>query len=127
MPEDAPVMSAVSATSETLIAYAGRQRRRGCEDRSDVNADGDIGGPGPRLGGRVPLGPGGAVISRPPTRAGGRQPGADTVPAGPRPDRALEGVPAAEAQDAGLRGAGGGPLPDQAHPHAGGLLHLSHG
>ena len=59
--------------------------------------------------------------------ARGRQPGADAVPARPRPDRALEGVPAAQAQDAGVRRAGGRPLPDAAHPHARGLLHLANG
>ena len=52
---------------------------------------------------------------------------AHAVPARPRPDRALEGVPAAEAQDAGVRGPGGRPLPHPAHPHAGGDPDLAHG
>ena len=43
---------------------------------------------------------------------------AHAVPARSRPDRALEGVPAPEAQDAGLRRAGGRPLPHAAHAHA---------
>src|SRR5437868_4117342 len=34
-----------------------------------------------------------------------------------RPDRALQRVPAPEAQDASVRGAGGRALPDAAHPH----------
>ena len=77
--------------------------------------------------GGVPLGVGRALVPGAPARAGGRQPGADAVPARPRPDSAFEGVPAAEAQDAGLRGSGGGPLPDAADPHARGLLHLADG
>ena len=68
---------------------------------------------------------GDALVSGAAARAGAGQPGEDAVPARPRPDRALEGVPAAQAQDAGVRGAGGGPLPDPAHPHARGLLHLA--
>ena len=51
---------------------------------------------------------------------------AHAVPARPRPDRALQGVPAAEAQDAGVRGAGGRPLPHAADPHARGDEDLAH-
>ena len=45
-------------------------------------------------------------------------PAADAVPARPRPDRPHEGVPAAEAQDAGLRRPGRRPLPHAADAHA---------
>ena len=38
-----------------------------------------------------------------------------------------QGVPAAQAQDAGVRGARGRPLPDAAHAHAGGDADLAHG
>ena len=47
-------------------------------------------------------------------------PAPDRVPAGPRPHPALQGLPPAEAQDPGVPGAGGRPLPGPAHPHAGG-------
>ena len=60
-------------------------------------------------------------------RAGGRLPAAHAVPARPRPDRPLQGVPAAEAQDAGVRGARGRPLPHPADPHARGDAGLAHG
>ena len=40
------------------------------------------------------------------------------VPARPRPDRPLQGVPAPQAQDAGLHRARGRPLPHAADPHA---------
>ena len=43
---------------------------------------------------------------------------AHAVPARPRPDRPLEGLPPAQAQDAGVRRAGGGPLPHAPHAHA---------
>ena len=59
--------------------------------------------------------------------AGGRLLPAHAVPARPRPDRALQDVPAAQAQDAGLRGAGGRPLPHAAHAHARGHRDLAHG
>ena len=52
---------------------------------------------------------------------------AHAVPARPRPDRALEGVPAAQAQDAGLRRPRGRPLPHAADPHARGHPDLAHG
>ena len=42
---------------------------------------------------------------------------AHAVPARPRPDRALQGVPPAQAQDAGVRRARGRPLPHAAHAH----------
>ena len=40
--------------------------------------------------------------------------------AGYRPDRPLQGIPAAETQDTGFSSAGGGPLPDPDDPYAGG-------
>src|SRR5581483_1751595 len=43
---------------------------------------------------------------------------ADGVPARPRPHPAFEGVPAAEAQDAGVHPAGGRPLRHAPHAHA---------
>ena len=49
-------------------------------------------------------------------RAAGPAP--DLLPARPRPHRALQGVPAAEAQDAGVPRARGRPLPRPPHPHA---------
>ena len=73
---------------------------------------------------RVRRGGGGAVAARHallpgrPRAARGGLRAAHAVPARPRPDRALQGVPPAEAQDAGLRRAGGRPLPHAAHPHA---------
>ena len=76
---------------------------------------------------RVPLGARHPLVSGPAAGARGGQPGPDAVPARPRPDRPLQGVQAAQTQDAGVRGAGGGPLPDPAYPHAGGLLHLPDG
>ena len=60
-------------------------------------------------------------------RRGARQPAAHTLPARPRPDRALEGVPAAQAQDPGLHRPRGRPLPHPPHPHARGLRDRSHG
>ena len=71
-----------------------------------------VGGGGARAGGPALLS-GGARASRGGLRA------AHPVPARSRPDRALEGVPPAQAQDAGLRRAGRRPLPHAAHPHAG--------
>ena len=52
---------------------------------------------------------------------------AQPVPARPRSHRPLQGVPAAEAQDAGLRRARGRPLPHAPHAHARGGRHLAHG
>src|SRR6266511_4122784 len=131
MPEDAPVISAVSATERTLnLIFRGRVagvvpgRVRTSEHD---HAYRDARGTGSLLGIRVPLGARDAFVSGPEARAGGGQPGADAVSAGPRPDRPLEGVSSAEAQDAGLRGAGGRSLPDEADPHARGLLHLADG
>ena len=80
-----------------------------------------------RLGAGVLLGAGDAVVPGRPARARARQPGPDPVPARPRPDRALEGVPAAQAQDAGVHRPGGRPLPDPAHAHARDLLHRPDG
>ena len=76
------------------------------------------GGSGSLLGGGVPVGPGDAVVSGGAPGAGARQPDAHAVSARSGPDRALEGVPAAQAQDAGVHRAGGRPLPDAAHAHA---------
>ena len=56
-------------------------------------------------------------------RARARQPGPHAVPARPRPDRALEGVPAPQAQDPGVHRARGRSLPDPAHPHPRDVLH----
>ena len=52
---------------------------------------------------------------------------AHAVPARPRPHRPLQGVPPAQAQDAGLHRARGRPLPHAAHAHARGVRHLAHG
>ena len=68
-----------------------------------------------------------AVLSGAPPRARGGLRAADAVPARPRPDRPLQGVPAAQAQDAGVRVARGRPLPHAAHPHARGHADLAHG
>ncbi len=54
-------------------------------------------------------------------RAGLRPPHA--VPARPRPDRAQQGVPPAQAQDPGVHLARGRPLPHAADPHARGVRH----
>ena len=51
---------------------------------------------------------------------------AHAIPARPRPDRALQGVPAPQAQDAGVRGARGRPLPHAPHPHARDDADLAH-
>ena len=52
---------------------------------------------------------------------------AHPVSARPRPDRPLQGVPAAQAQDAGVRGPERRPLPHPADPHARGHPGLAHG
>ena len=59
--------------------------------------------------------------------ARGRLRPAHPVPARPRPDRAREVVPPAQAQDAGLRRAGRRPLPHAADPHAGDDADQPHG
>ena len=51
---------------------------------------------------------------------------AHPVSARPRPDRAQQGVSPAEAQDAGVRGARGRPLPHAADAHARGHDDLAH-
>ena len=79
-----------------------------------------------RVGGGGALAAGGPLVSRAARAARGRLRAAHAVPARPRPDRALQGVPAAEAQDAGLRRARGRPLPHAAHPHARGDADLAH-
>ena len=75
----------------------------------------------PPVPARRPVLPGRAGAARGGVRA------AHAVPARPRPDRALQGVPAAQAQDAGVRGARGRPLPHAAHPHARDDADLAHG
>src|SRR4051812_1344744 len=80
-----------------------------------------------RVGGRVALAAGGALVSGRARARGGGLRVAHAVPARPRSHRALQGVPAPQAQDAGLRGAGGRPLPHAADPHAGGDPDLAHG
>ena len=70
---------------------------------------------------------GGALLPRARDAGGTRLHAAHPLPARPRQDRALQGVPPAEAQDPGVRGADGGPLPHAAHPHAGGHEDLAHG
>ena len=57
--------------------------------------------------------------------AGGGLLAAHALPARPRPDRALQGLPAPQAQDAGVRRARGRPLPHPAHPHARGHADLA--
>ena len=57
----------------------------------------------------------------------GRLAAAHAVPARPRPDRPLEGVPPAQAQDPGLHLARGRPLPHAAHAHARGGRDRAHG
>ena len=59
--------------------------------------------------------------------AGARLGPPHAVPARPRPDRALEAVPAPEAQDAGVHLAGGRPLPHPAHAHARGVRDRARG
>ena len=80
----------------------------------------------PGLRGVVSVAAGGALLPGRARARGAGLPAAHAVPARPRPDRALEGVPAAQAQDAGVRGAGGRPLPDAADPHARGDADLPH-
>ena len=58
--------------------------------------------------------------------ARGARPLSHRVPARPRPDPPHHLVPAAEAQDAGLRGAGGRPLPHPPDPHPRGVGRLAH-
>ena len=83
-------------------------------------------GSGVRLGGRSSSPRGDAVLPGAARGRGARQPAAHAVPARSRPDRPLEGVPPAQAQDAGLRRPRGRPLPDPPHPHAGGLRDRPH-
>ena len=60
-------------------------------------------------------------------RAGARLRAAHAVSARPRPDRPLQGVPAPQAQDAGVRRPERRPLPHAADPHARGDPGLAHG
>src|SRR6266508_3396389 len=55
-----------------------------------------------------------------PGATGGAPPAAHGVPARPGPHRELEGLPPAQAQDPGVPGAGGRPLPGPADAHPGG-------
>src|SRR5215207_8348760 len=68
-----------------------------------------------------------ALVSGRARAAGGRLRTAHAVPARPRPDRALQGVPPAQAEDAGVRRARGRPLPHAAHAHARDHADLAHG
>src|SRR5262245_45900744 len=108
MPADAPVISAVSAIEWSLFRIFGRRVAAIVPEWVRTSGHGGthphVRGPDPILGVRVPLGAGDALISGAKTRAGTGQSRANTVPAGPGQDRALEGVPAAEAQDPGVRG-----------------------
>ena len=61
-----------------------------------------------------------------PRARGAAGPAAHRLPARPRPHRARQGVPPPEAQDPGLPGARGRPLPGAAHPHARGLADRAH-
>ena len=71
-----------------------------------------------RAGGAAALAAGGALLSGAARARGGGLLAAHAVPARPRPDRALQGVPPADAQDAGVRGAARRPLPHAADAHA---------
>src|SRR6266545_712424 len=55
-----------------------------------------------------------------PGAAGGASPAPHGLSGGPRPHRAHEVLPPPQAQDPGVPGTGGGPLPGPAHPHPGG-------
>ena len=96
-------------------------------ERCGRTESGGAQGAGGALGGGVPRRAGDAVLSGPAARARARQPRAHAVSARPRPDRALEGVPAAEAQDAGVHRPGGRPLPNPPHAHARDVLHRADG
>ena len=65
--------------------------------------------------------------SRPGARRRARLRAAHAASARPRPDRPLQGVPAPQAQDPGLRRARGRPLPHAPDPHARGHADLAHG
>src|SRR4051794_31667816 len=79
------------------------------------------------VGGRAPVAARGAVVAGAAAGRGGRLRAALAAPARPRPDRALQGVPAAEAQDAGLRGPRGRPLPHPPDAHDRGDADLADG
>ena len=79
--------------------------------------------PGPR--GARPLAAGDSFLSGPAARARARLWSAHAVSARPRPDRPLQGVPASQAQDPGVRAAERRPLPHAAHPHARGHAGLA--
>ena len=64
-----------------------------------------------------------ALVPRQARPGGARLRAPHPVPARPRPDRALQGLPPAQAQDPGVHRAGGRPLPHPADPHARGLRH----
>src|SRR3954453_18890400 len=79
------------------------------------------------VGGRAPLAARGPFVAGAPARARGGLRAALAAAARPRPDRALQGVPEAQAQDPGVRGARGRPLPHAADAHARGDADLAHG
>ncbi|CAA9492996.1 MAG: dNTP triphosphohydrolase, broad substrate specificity, partial [uncultured Solirubrobacterales bacterium] len=68
-----------------------------------------------------------SLLSGSPRRCGGGLARAHPLRARPRPDRPLQGLPPAQAQDPGLHLARGRPLPHPAHPHARDLRHRPHG
>ena len=79
-----------------------------------------------RVRGRVALAAGGALVAAAARAARGGLRTAHAAAARPRPDRALQGLPAPQAQDAGLRRARGRPLPHAPDPHARGHPDLAH-
>ena len=86
--------------------FAGRNQGGGGDDGKRAERGHGAAAPlAPRL-------PGGGVQGAGPARCG--VPGAHLLPAGHGPDCPLQGLPAPDAQDAGLSPARGGPLP---HPH----------
>ena len=80
-----------------------------------------------RVRGRVALAARRALVAGAARAARGRLRAAHAAAARPRPDRALQGLPAPQAQDAGLRRARGRSLPHAADPHARGDPDLAHG
>ena len=108
-------------------ARRGLRRRRRAEDRAHVEATATHSRTASAPG-RTSSSPSTRRASYPAERADrrARQPAAHAVPARPRPDRPLEVLPPAEAQDPGLRRPRGRPLPDPAQPHARGLRDRPH-
>ena len=79
-----------------------------------------------RVRGRVAVAAGGALVAGAARAARGGLRAAHAAAARPRPDRALQGLPPPQAQDAGLRGARGRSLPHAPDPHARGHPDLAH-